>query len=237
MQGEHGEWCKHTNFEYATRAPMMIHVPGLTDAGIVTTHYSEHVDLFPTLAEAAAGITLKPCPKGDASLAVALCTEGSSLVPLMRTPQTPVKTAAFSQYPRGYQRTPSRTNRLDNILDHMYTTTGSDLFGGELSTPSTSPCIMDREATPGCTMGYTIVTRLEGSEYRYTEWADFNTPGYELQVDWNRNVGIELYNHSSDPGENFNLNATQKGNAAIHSLSAKLSALLRAGPSYGNPGI
>jgi iduronate 2-sulfatase len=29
--GEHGEWCKHTNFELATRAPMMIRVPGLTD--------------------------------------------------------------------------------------------------------------------------------------------------------------------------------------------------------------
>jgi hypothetical protein len=26
--GEHGEWCKHTNFELAARAPMMIHVPG-----------------------------------------------------------------------------------------------------------------------------------------------------------------------------------------------------------------
>ena len=47
--GEHGEWCKHTNFEFATRAPMMIRVPGLTDGGIFSTHYSEHVDLFPTL--------------------------------------------------------------------------------------------------------------------------------------------------------------------------------------------
>lgn len=216
---------------------MMIHVPGLTDTGIVTTHYSEHVDLFPTLAEAAAGIILKPCPKGDASLAVALCTEGSSLVPLMRNPKLPVKTAAFSQYPRGYQRSSGRANGVGRAPDHMYTTAGSDLFGGEMSTPSTSPCIMDREATPGCTMGYTVVTRLEGSEYRYTEWADFNTPGYELKVNWNRNVGVELYNHSNDPGENFNLNATQHGNALIHSLSAKLSAILRAGPSYGNPGI
>ena len=71
---------KHTNFEFATRAPMMIHVPGLTDNGILSKAYSEHVDLFPTLAEAAAGIMLEPCPKGDASFNVALCTEGSSLV-------------------------------------------------------------------------------------------------------------------------------------------------------------
>ena len=32
--GEHGEWCKHTNFEIATHAPMMIRVPGMTDHGI-----------------------------------------------------------------------------------------------------------------------------------------------------------------------------------------------------------
>ena len=61
------------------------------------------MDLFPTLTEAAAGIKLQPCPKSDASFGVALCTEGSSLVPLMKTPGTPVKIAAFSQYPRGYQ--------------------------------------------------------------------------------------------------------------------------------------
>ena len=43
--GEHGEWCKHTNFEFATRAPMIIKVPGLTDGGLTTTLYTEHVDL------------------------------------------------------------------------------------------------------------------------------------------------------------------------------------------------
>ena len=48
--------------------------------------YSEHIDLFPTLAEAAALIYLPPCPYGDASFGVALCTEGSSLVPLMKDP-------------------------------------------------------------------------------------------------------------------------------------------------------
>jgi arylsulfatase A-like enzyme len=102
--GEHGEWCKHTNFEFATRAPMMVHVPGLTDNGITTQFYTEHVDLFPTLAEAAALSPLRKCPPGDASFKVALCTEGSSLVPLMKDPSKPIKSASFSQYPRGYQK-------------------------------------------------------------------------------------------------------------------------------------
>lgn len=70
--GEHGEWCKHTNFEYAARAPMIIHVPGLTDGGVVTEQYSEHVDLFPTLTEAAMGVKMPVCPQGDASFKVTL---------------------------------------------------------------------------------------------------------------------------------------------------------------------
>ena len=53
MAGEHGEWCKHTNFELATHAPMMVRVPGVTDRGVVTERLTEFVDLFPTLAEAA----------------------------------------------------------------------------------------------------------------------------------------------------------------------------------------
>ena len=70
--GEHGEWCKHTNFEYAARAPMMVHVPGLTDSGVVTEQFTEHVDLFPTLTEAAMGIKMPVCPQGDASFKVTL---------------------------------------------------------------------------------------------------------------------------------------------------------------------
>ena len=56
--------------------------------------YSEHIDLFPTLAEAAALISLPPCPYGDASFGVALCTEGSSLVPLMKDPTRAVRARA-----------------------------------------------------------------------------------------------------------------------------------------------
>ena len=51
--GEHGEWTKHTNFELATHAPMMVRMPGVTDNGIQTEALTEFVDLFPTLAELA----------------------------------------------------------------------------------------------------------------------------------------------------------------------------------------
>ncbi|XP_052771255.1 iduronate 2-sulfatase-like [Mya arenaria] len=96
--GEHGEWCKHTNFELATHAPMMVHVPGMTDDGIVTEKLTEFVDLFPTLVEAAGLGSMDLCP--EVSNNVTLCREGESLVPLMKNPNAPWKDASFSQYPR-----------------------------------------------------------------------------------------------------------------------------------------
>ena len=97
--GEHGEWCKQTNFELATHAPMMVHVPGLTDNGIVTEQLTEFVDLFPTLVEAAGLKALQLCP--DDSTKVELCREGMSLMPLIKDPKASNwKQRVFSQYPR-----------------------------------------------------------------------------------------------------------------------------------------
>ena len=97
--GEHGEWCKQTNFELATHAPMMLHIPGLTNNGIPTRQLTEFVDLFPTLVDAAGLKSLTECPEN--STGIELCTEGTSLMPLISQPKTPVKKAAFSQYTRG----------------------------------------------------------------------------------------------------------------------------------------
>ena len=100
--GEHAEWCKQTNFEIATHAPMMIRIPGLTDSGIVTEELAEFVDLFPTLVEAAGLPHMPLCP--DDSSKIELCREGSSLISLMQNPNAPWKNASFSQYPRTLHR-------------------------------------------------------------------------------------------------------------------------------------
>merc|ERR1712178_188167 len=131
---------------------------------------------------AAAGIKLDACPSGDASFRVPLCTEGSSLVPLMKDPSKPVKTASFSQYPRGYVRPGATDSEEEGFLD-------SSMFLASAEKPSESPCI---QKDKHCTMGYTLVTKVDGHEYRYTEWADFNTPGHAFKVDWGRIVGVEL---------------------------------------------
>lgn len=102
--GEHGEWCKQTNFELATHAPMMIHIPGLTDKGIVSEDLTEYVDLFPTLVEAAGLPALELCPENSSN--VTLCREGNSLMPLIKSKTTVRwKSRVFSQYPRQQDQT------------------------------------------------------------------------------------------------------------------------------------
>jgi arylsulfatase A-like enzyme len=85
--GEYGCWCKHTNVELDTRAPLIFSGPSIKP-GQVSEGLCEFVDIYPTLAELCGLAAPKTC-------------EGVSLVPLMTDPNRAWKSAAFSQYPRG----------------------------------------------------------------------------------------------------------------------------------------
>ena len=139
---------------------MIVHVPGRTDRGVTTSTPTEFVDLMPTLVDAAMpGVTVPVCPRDNKQARYKwLCTQGTSLLPLIDDPNTPLRKAAYSQYPRGYVK-PGEEHlfqaRLALVVD---------------DTPSPSACLSKR-----CTMGYSMLTIFEGVEYRYTEWVDFNT--------------------------------------------------------------
>lgn len=51
--GDHGQWCKHTNYEQATRVPLILCAPGVTEPGSRNSNFVETVDIYPTLAELA----------------------------------------------------------------------------------------------------------------------------------------------------------------------------------------
>jgi iduronate 2-sulfatase len=85
--GDHGLWCKHSNFETAVHVPLILAAPGYR-GGQKTRRLTEFVDIYPSTCELAGLPVPKHC-------------EGASLVPLMKDPTRPWKTAAFSQYPRG----------------------------------------------------------------------------------------------------------------------------------------
>jgi arylsulfatase A-like enzyme len=150
--GEHGMWNKHSNFEVATRTPLIFSVPWQKSTHARTSALAELVDVYPTLCQLA-GL---PLPEG---------LEGASLVPLLDDPGRAVKQAAFSQYPRPQQKA----------------------------------------------MGYTIRTE----QHRYTEW---RTAAGDV-------VGVELYDHQTDPQENVNL----AGRASSRRVADQLRAQLRAG--------
>lgn len=86
--GEHGLWCKHTNFEDAARSLLIASRPGQKNAGAKTDALVEFVDIYPTLCD----LCGLPIPEG---------LEGISFTPVMDDPKRPWKKAAFSQYPRG----------------------------------------------------------------------------------------------------------------------------------------
>ena len=83
--GDHDMWGKHTNYEQATKAPLIIAAPGLK-AG-QTKSMTEFVDVFPTLCELSGG-------------EVPAYLDGKSLVPVMKNNKASVKEYAMSQYPR-----------------------------------------------------------------------------------------------------------------------------------------
>jgi arylsulfatase A-like enzyme len=85
--GDHGLWHKHTNFELAARAPLLISVPKQKTAGQKCEAPVEFVDVYPTLAE----LCGLPTPKRLA---------GRSLKPFIENPSTPMSKIALSQYPR-----------------------------------------------------------------------------------------------------------------------------------------
>ena len=84
--GDHGLWCKHTNFEQATRNPVIIVAPGRA-SGRSADALVETVDLYPTLC-ALAGITVPPG------------LPGRRLVTILNDPTASVQDAVYQVYPR-----------------------------------------------------------------------------------------------------------------------------------------
>lgn len=79
--GQHGEFAKYSNFGEATRVPLLIRVPHLSEKKIECENLVELVDIFPTLVDLTqVAEPLQICSNYSLSL---VCTEGLSLVPLM----------------------------------------------------------------------------------------------------------------------------------------------------------
>ena len=85
--GEHGLWCKHTNFENSLHSPLIVSAPAIKGS-VKTDALVGFVDIYPSLCELA-GLKL---PKH---------LEGKSFVPLMKDPNLPWQEAVFSRWWEG----------------------------------------------------------------------------------------------------------------------------------------
>jgi len=85
--GEHNSWCKMTNYEIDTNAPLILAAPGVGRPGQRSDALVEFVDIYPTLCQ----LCRLPVP-GD--------LEGLSMKPLLKDPNRSWKTAAFSEFLR-----------------------------------------------------------------------------------------------------------------------------------------
>jgi arylsulfatase A-like enzyme len=85
--GDHGLWCKHSNFEVALRAPMIIRVPGNKNQGKCNA-LVEFVDIYPTLIELC-GLELPDH------------LEGESMTTLLKNPDQSFKPFIISKWFHG----------------------------------------------------------------------------------------------------------------------------------------
>ncbi len=85
--GDHGQWCKHSNYEQAARIPLIVAAPG-ANAGARTEALVESVDLYPTLCELAD----LPAPAG---------LDGVSFAKVLRDPSARTRDSIIHVYPRG----------------------------------------------------------------------------------------------------------------------------------------
>lgn len=121
--GEHGMWCKHTNFEIDTNAPLICSAPGQKTKGAHTNGLVEFVDIYPSLCELA-------------GLPLPAHLQGLSFAPLLNSPNLQWKEAAVSQYPRqgdvmGYSMRTDRY-RFTVWLDKNKNTMARELYDHQI---------------------------------------------------------------------------------------------------------
>jgi iduronate 2-sulfatase len=176
--GDMGVWGKATNYEIATRVPLMIWTPDMKTRGEKTDALVELVDIFPTLCE------LAGLPKPGH-------LEGHSFAPLLEDPHQSWKKAAFSQYPN-----PALREWAANPLSPAMRETWFGPLIAEVENRIKSQMgeRWDRELFEQHLTGFTMRT----DRYRLVLWKDrrdMDAPP----------LYVELFDHQSDPGETQNI--------------------------------
>ncbi|TMU57331.1 sulfatase [Flagellimonas algicola] len=194
--GDMGVWGKATNYEIATRVPMMIWTPDMpkSSRGIKTNALVELIDMYPTLTELA-------------GLELPNHLEGQSFVPLLSNPQQEWKKAAFSQYPNPALREWA-ANPLTAEMRETYF--GPLIEEVESRIKKQQGDKWNRDLFENKVMGYSMRT----DSYRLVAWKDRTNPS-------TKPLFVELFDHMEDSAETENI--AKKNPELVDKLMAQLN--------------
>ena len=178
--GDMGIWGKATNYEIATRVPLIFWTPGMPkkSRGETTNALVELVDLYPTLCDLA-------------EIAPPSHLEGHSLTPLLADPKRTWKTAVFSQYPnpalREWAANPLSPGMRETFFGPLIQEVEARIIDQQKER-------WDRDLFENDLMGYTMRT----DRYRLVIWKDVKHPDAKP-------IFVELYDYTKDPAETVNI--------------------------------
>ncbi len=193
--GDMGVWGKATNYEIATRVPLMISAPAMKTRGAKTDSLVELVDIFPTLCELA-GLT-----RPDH-------LEGHSFATLLDKPDQPWKKAVFSQYPNPALREWAANPLSQEMRETWF---GPLIKEVEERIIAQQGDKWDRDLFEKHLMGYTMRT----DRYRLVVWRDHRDPKVKP-------IYVELFDHETDPHETKNIASAHP--ELVSTLSKQLDA-------------
>ncbi|WP_460539674.1 sulfatase [Echinicola sediminis] len=178
--GDMGIWGKATNYEIATRVPLIVSTPQMPSStrGQRTDALVELVDMYPTL-----------CDLAGVSLPTHL--EGQSFAPLLSDPGREWKKAVFSQFPN-----PALREWAANPLSKgmRETSFGPLIEEVEENIKAQQGDQWNRELFENHLMGYAMRT----DQYRFVVWKDYTDPKATP-------IFFELYDHHKDSSETVNI--------------------------------
>lgn len=182
--GDMGIWGKATNYEIATRVPLIVWTPDMAEKvrGTSSDALVELVDMYPSLCD-------------YAGLALPGHLEGQSFLPLLKNPKIEWKKAVFSQFPSPALREWA-ANPLSQGMRETYF--GPLIEDVEKRIIAQQGDKWDRDLFENRLMGYGMRTE----QYRLIVWKDYTQPEKDP-------VFIELFDHKADPLETKNIAAQE----------------------------
>jgi len=184
--GDMGIWGKATNYEIATRVPLIVSAPGMPESskGVHSHALVELVDMYPTLCDLC-------------GVKQPMHLEGISFKPLLDNPEQAWKKAAFSQFPNPALREWA-ANPLSKGMRETYFGPLIEEVEERIQTQMEDK--WNRDLFENHLMGYSMRT----DNYRLVLWKDYTNPLSEP-------LFIELYDQRNDPDETKNIAKEQPG--------------------------